>query len=232
MLNRIVHLIARFSDLHYRLQGGVGFDLVAPDGRRLGRVEKLRWMRGGLWLEGWTKAQRISVVCRDASSAVSPDRVRLDVAEALGEPIEKAAPTGFALRHSGRGPGGLVLTLDLEGGESIKLSLPRQALWRRVLARARLMQDMVVTVSGGALPLALRYGFGGDERLRVELKRALRLDGLDAAHLLDADLFGPPRPRRRLLNRSPSSCRSITPSTCCQRCWNGCRPIPICRSGL
>ncbi|WP_421702449.1 glycosyltransferase [Aliiroseovarius sp.] len=191
MPNRIVNIIARFSDLHYRLQG-VGFDLKAPDGRRLGRVEQLLWMRGGLWLEGWTKAQRISVVCRDASSSASPDKPRPDVAEALGEPIDGAAATGFALRHSGRGPG-LVLTLDLDGGESIKLSLPRQALWRRAVARARLLQDMVVTISA-ALPLALRYAIGGDERLRVELKRALRLDGLDAAHILDADLFGPPPP--------------------------------------
>ena len=194
MLNRIVNIFARFADLHYRLQGD-GFDLVAPDGRRLGRVEHVRWAKGGLWLDGWTKAQRISLTCRDASTSAQPDKTRPDVAAALGEDPENARPTGFALRHSGRGPG-LVLMLDLEGGETIRLSVPRPALWRRAIARTVLAYELTTT-GAKAFPIALRFAIGGDDRLRVELKRALRLDGLDAAHLLDPDLFGlaPPAPQ-------------------------------------
>lgn len=188
MLNRIVNIFARFSDLHYRLQGDA-FDLQAPDGRHLGRVEHLRWARGGLWLDGWTRAQRITVTCRDASSSAHPDKNRPDVSAVLGEDLDNARPTGFALRHSGRGPG-LVLMLDLEGGETLRLPVPRPALWRRMIARTVLAYELVTTGTR-AFPVALRYAIGGDDRLRVELKRALRLDGLDAAHLLDPDLFGP-----------------------------------------
>ncbi|WP_300514852.1 glycosyltransferase [Aliiroseovarius sp.] len=191
MFNRIANILSRFTDLHYRLQG-VGFDLVTPGGQHLGRVENLRWARGGLWLDGWTRAERITVRCRDAFSSTRPDRARPDVAAIFGEDLDDTRPTGFALRHSGRGQGP-ALMLDLKGGETIRLGIPCPALWRRGLARAALLRKMA-TVAVTALPLALRYAVRRDDRLRVELKRALRLDGLNAAHLLDPDLFGPAPP--------------------------------------
>jgi len=185
VVQRLGNIFKRFADLHFRVQGR-GFDLLDDAGVQLGHVEHITWTTRGVWLDGWVRADRITLTCDQAASSTAPDRARPDVDVAQGLTLVDAPPTGFSLRHHGRGRD---LSINLERAEGlVNITVPHPALGKTTRAWAQVAGRFLRAV-GRATPLALRYGLSRDPNLRAPLKRALHLDDIDTAHVLDPELF-------------------------------------------
>lgn len=186
LFNIARNVSARFAHLHLRYEGG-GFQLGPPEAP-LGRVEKIAWRANSVLIEGWTTGSWVMLNCQDAATVVAPEMPRPDMAEAF----TNGQPKGFALRHPGRGPDPM-LAVDYGDDARLELPVPPAPLMARTVAHLRLWGQLAIVILR-ALPVTVRYALSRDDRLRVEVKRALQLDAVGEGHRLVPDLFRAPTP--------------------------------------
>ncbi len=182
-MGRLRQVFDRYAGLHLSLEKP-GFPLVDEVGTSLGQIDRLRLVGNRLFLEGWTRADRISATLNGTTLEVVPDIRRPDVAAALAD--EGLTYTGFVVEFPDQeGPitfcvmmNELRYVYQLDGFDAQDRSRARQRLYRPFL-RAAL----------NATPPALRWFLFRDSLARAAVKNRLGLQVPDVSGRLANALF-------------------------------------------
>lgn len=188
MLGRILQLFRRYARQHATITAA-GFPLFDGTGGLNGHVDRVELRQGRLELAGWTKCERVTLVCDDFRAETRPDILRPDVS-ALHPDVPAARPVGFFLAAPyGQGPG---IVICHDGSEHYVNRVPQFARGRRLRAELRQLPGFLARLVAG-LPEILRWFLGRDLAARTAFKKRLGLDLVPTPAALNPGLFAAAR---------------------------------------
>jgi GT2 family glycosyltransferase len=161
-----------------------GFPLVDETGRRLGVVDRIGLLRNRIEIEGWTEADRVTVLSGGDRHSVVPALKRADVTAA--QPELRTPTPGFRLDLPCASDQ-IHIAVQLGARSCIYVVEPFPASVRK-RAALRLLPRYLAALAAG-LPAYLHWRFTGSAAARARLKTLLGFDRVVVRHVLDPRLL-------------------------------------------